>query len=114
MSDDARQDDTFEFTLQRPKTVKGKTYKALTVRRPLVRDLIAAERQPGETGRSAALMAICADIPFGDLGHLDGGDFRDLVAEADKRDFFGGSTPATPGDSSSPSTEQPAGDSASS
>ena len=104
--------DNFNYTLLRPKTVRNKTYESLTVRRPLVRDLIAAERQPGKVGGDAALIAICADIPFSDFGHLDAGDFRAAMQLAEDRGFFGGDTALE--DSSSPSTPAPAGDSTSS
>ena len=109
MSDD-KSGDTFTYTLQRPVTVKNTAYEMLTVRRPLVRDLIAADRQPGKVAADAALMSICANVPLADFGHFDAADFRALQEEADERGFFGGSA-TTSGDSSSSSTAQPAGDS---
>ena len=79
------------------------------MRRPLVRDLIAAERQQGEVAGDAALLAICADVPFADFGHLDAEDYRGLMREAVGHGFFGGSE--TSASSSSPSTPEPTGDS---
>ena len=102
--------DTFDYTLARPKTVSNRTYGQLTVRRPLVRDLIAAERQPGKVAGDAALLAICADVPFADFGHLDAADFRAMTDKAEELGFFGGGARES-GDSSSPSTPAPAGDS---
>lgn len=112
MSD--RDDATFIHTLARPVEIRGRTYTTLTVRRPLVRDLIAAERQPGATASDAALLAICADVPFGDFGHLDAGDFRTMLERAGDLGFFGagpaaGPATAPPGASSSPSTPGPGG-----
>ena len=53
----SEQTDGFTHTLERSKEVRGKTYTSLTVRRPLVRDLIAADRQPGDVaGRSRAVL----------------------------------------------------------
>ena len=104
--------DGFTHTLERSKEVRGKTYTSLTVRRPLVRDLIAAERQPGKVAGDAALLAILADVPFGDFGHLDAGDFRAMMNRAEELGFFGGAP--MPDDSSASSTPGPAGDSPSS
>ena len=101
-----------QHTLARPIAVRGKTYSEVELRRPLVRDLIAAERQEGKVAGDAALLAICGDIPFTDFGHLDAADFRALMDKADAAGFFGGSAPFE--DSLSPSTPAPAGDSPSS
>ena len=109
----SEQTDGFTHTLERPKEVRDKTYTSLTLRRPLVRDLIAAERQPGKVAADAALLAICADVPFGDFGHLDAGDFRAIMDRAEEHGFFGAGAP-TPDDSSASSTPGPAGDSPSS
>lgn len=119
----ARDDDTFTYTLRRAVEIRGKTYTHLTVRRPLVRDLIAAERQPAGVASDAALLAICADVPFGDLGHVDAADFRAAMTRAGDLGFFGAGgdaapttppTPTPPGGSSSPSTPVPGGASKSS
>ncbi len=100
--------ETFSYTLVHPFSARGKSYTALTIRRPLVRDLIAAERQPGDVGGSAALIAACADVPFADLGHMDAADYRGILRDAKQRDFFGGDEMSA--SSSSPSTPGPAGD----
>lgn len=79
----------FSFDLQRPITVDdGKTISTLSLRRPLVRDLIMAERQPGDVGASAALLALCAGIPFLQFSLLDAGDYRALTREAGRHGFF--------------------------
>ena len=109
----SEQTDGFNFVLLRPKEVRGKTIESLTVRRPLVKDLIAAERQPGKVAGDAALIAICANIPFGDFGHLDAGDFRAIMEIAEDRGFFGGGG-VTPDESLPSSTPGPVGDSPSS
>lgn len=109
----SEQTDEFTYVLLRPKKVRDKELSSLVVRRPLVRDLIAAERQPGKVAGDAALIAICAGIPFADFGHLDAGDFRTIMQLAEDRGFFGGGG-ETPGESSASSTPGPAGDSPSS
>lgn len=104
--------DTFAYTLKRPVTIRNTSYSKLTLRRPLVRDLIAAERQPGDIAGSAALLAICSGVPFADFGYLDAEDYRALSKECSSRGFFDDSDSAA--GSSPPSTPAPAGASASS
>ena len=82
------QGDTYTHKLARPVTIRNKEYVELTVRRPLVRDLIAAERQPGDVASSAALVAICADVPFADFGYFDAEDFRACLAKGELLGFF--------------------------
>ena len=81
--------DGFTHTLKHPAKVRGTELKTLTLRRPLVRDLIAAERQPGDVGGTAALLAICAGVSLGDFGYLDAEGYRALAAEAERHGFFG-------------------------
>ena len=80
-----------EFThpLRRPFEASQKRYEEVSIRRPLVRDLIAADRQPGETGGTAALVAICAGIPLADFGHMDAADYRAILREGYRLGFFG-------------------------
>ena len=81
-------DTTFTHTLAHPVTVRGKTYAELTIRRPLVRDMIAADRQPGPMGKDAALVAACAGIDITDFGHVDAADFRAILAQGGRLGFF--------------------------
>ena len=107
------QAETLVFTLERPITHQTRTYETLTLRRPLVRDLIAAERQPGETGQDAALVAACADVSLTVVGLIDAADFKRLQREA--APLLADAASAAPGDdSSSSSTAIPAGASPSS
>ena len=78
----------FQVTLQHPFEVRGKSHTELTVRRPLVRDLIAADRQPGGVGSSAALLATCAGLSVADVGHMDAADFRAILAHGATLGFF--------------------------
>ena len=83
--------ETLVVTLTRPITHNGRPYGTLTLRRPLVRDLIAANRQAqasGPTAGDAALVAACADIPFTAVGHLDAANFRRLLREGHAAGFF--------------------------
>lgn len=82
------QGDSFSYALDRPISHDGKKISTLTLRRPLVRDLIAAERQPGEVASSAALLAACAGIAFTTFALLDAADYRGLTREAEQRGFF--------------------------
>ena len=79
---------TFTYTLIHPVTVHSRSITELTIRRPLVRDLIAAERQPGMIASDAALVAVCAGLSFADFGHVDAADFRALMALGDTHGFF--------------------------
>ena len=99
------------FPLAHPVEHGGKTYTKITVRRAKVRDIIAAERQPGETAREAQLLAILADVPFGMVGDMDAGDYHSICARAGIGFLLGAFLAAPSGDSSSPSTPAPAGDS---
>ena len=78
----------FQVTLQHPFEVRGTSYTELTVRRPLVRDLIAADRQPGVIGSNAALLATCAGLSVADIGHMDAADFRAILAQGATLGFF--------------------------
>ena len=95
------------YTLARPIEIDKKRRASLSLRWPLVRDLIAADREPTRTAADAALIAACGDIPLADLRLCDAEDFRRIVAETDGAGFFGGEAPGAP---SSPSTPAPAGD----
>lgn len=79
----------FTHTLRRPFEANQKHYGEVTIRRPLVRDLIAADRQPGEIGGTAALVALCAGIPLADFGGMDAGDYRAILREGYRLGFFG-------------------------
>ena len=80
--------DSFIHKLARPVSIHNKTYAELTIRRPLVRDLVAAERQPGYIGSTAALLAVCGDMPFADFGHVDAADYRAILAAGTSHGFF--------------------------
>ena len=80
--------DSFAYTLKHPLKLHNESVATVTVRRPLVRDLIAAERQPGVIASDAALVAVCASLSFGDFGHVDAEDFRAIMALGDTHGFF--------------------------
>ena len=93
--------------LSHPIEVDGKTVSELSLRRPLVRDLIAAERQPGEIGQEAALIAACSGLSMEAVGRLDADDYCRVVLTGGMG-FF--STAARPPDPSGTpgSTAEPA------
>ena len=98
------------FALVHPVEHQDKTYAELSVRRAKVKDLIAAERQPGEIGREAALLAICAGVDFAVVGEMDVSDYHSIVTRTGI-DFLSQAGPAAaPGGASSSSTAGPAGD----
>ena len=74
---------TVTVPLDYPLEVDGKTVSSLTLRRPLVSDLIAAERQPGEVGQDAALLAACSGLPFEAVGRMDASDYRRAMSEGE-------------------------------
>ena len=80
--------ESFTHELAHPTTIRGKEHAELIIRRPLVRDLIAADRQPGDVASSAALVAVCADMPLADFGYLDARDFRAILAKGAEAGFF--------------------------
>lgn len=105
--------------LSRPIDVDGKSVSSLTLRRPLVRDLIAAERQPGEIAQEAYLVSACSGLPFEAVGRMDAADYRRIVRESELGFTSGAAgtqapsgTPESPeasGAPSSSSTDAPAG-----
>ena len=103
-----------EVELVFPVEHDGRTYDKLSIRRPKVKDLIQAERQPGEVGRMSQLLAICSGVPFPVVGEMYTGDFYAACA----RSGLGFLSEDGPGDlsagPSSSSTPGPAGDSPSS
>lgn len=110
---------TVTVPLSYPIEVDDKTVTSLSLRRPQVRDLIAAERQPGEIGQEAALISACSGMPFEAVGRLDGVDYRRIVREAELGFFSGAAgtqapsgdpeSPEASGGPSSPSTDGQAG-----
>ncbi len=79
-------------SLKRPLTVDGKTLSTLELRRPLVRDLIAADRQQrasGPVAGDAALLAEIAGVPFAEFGSMDAVDYNHALREAIAGGFFG-------------------------
>lgn len=102
------------FPLAVPVEHRGTTYTELAVRRPKVKDLIAAERQPGEIGREASLLSICAGVPFAMVGEMDVGDYRSIVERTGIGFLSLGGSGALSTAPSSSSTPGPTGDSESS
>ena len=80
--DEGSGSDRRTFSLAHPFTHRGKRYAELSVRRPKVKDIINAERQPGEIAREAALLAIIAGIDFAAVGEMDVSDYSSIVARA--------------------------------
>ena len=99
------------ITLSRPVEYQGRTVDTLQCRRPLVRDLIAAERQDGEIAREAALLALCANVDFALVALMDAADYHQAAAAAGVGFFGAAPTGAEPSSSSTPG---PAGGSTSS
>ena len=75
--------DTISVSLDHPIDVDGRTVSSLTLRRPLVKDLIAAERQPGDIAQEAALLAECSGLPFEAVGRLDASDYRAITLRSE-------------------------------
>ena len=86
--DTTAKSDSFTHRLVHSFKIREKSYSELTIRRPLVRDLITADRQPGQVASSAALVAVCAAIPIADFGYMDAGDFRAILALGEALGFF--------------------------
>ena len=108
--------DRVTVPLSHPIAVDGKTVSSLTLRRPLVRDLIAAERQPGEIGQEAYLISACSGVPFEAVGRLDAVDYRRILRESELGFFSGAAgtqdpsdTPESPEASGAPSSSSTGG-----
>ena len=67
--------------LARPVTHEGRTYEALSLRRPGPRDFDQAAKQPSFTSREAALVAMCCRVPFAVIANIDVADYRAIVAK---------------------------------
>ena len=93
---------------------QGQVYRTLSCRRPLVADLIIAERQPGEIGREAALLARCADVDMAVVTAMHARDYYRVVDELGSGFLLGVGPEADPENTSSPSTRSPDGGSPSS
>ena len=112
-------DGSITVDLSHPIEVDGRTVSSVSVRRPLVKDLIKAERQPGEIGQEAALLSSCSGLSFDAVGRLDAADYRRIVREAELGFTSPGAgtpdrsdipeSPEASGGPSSPSTDGPAG-----
>lgn len=70
--------------LQYPVTIDGKTYDALTLRRPRAKDLAAADMVEGQTSKSFAIYASLAGVPLGVIRELDLADLTVLAAQAEE------------------------------
>ena len=103
--------DSVDFELVRPVEHDGKTYASFQIRRPKVKDLIQAERQPGETGREAALLGLCAGVPFVVIGEMDAGDYHAACARSGIGFLAPSGREDLSGEAFSSSTPGPAGDS---
>ena len=102
--------DTVTATLTHPIEVDGKTIASITLRRPLVRDLIAAERQPGDVAQDASVLSACSGLSFEAVGRMDAGDYARIMAEAELGFFSAlagapapSDTPASKAESGEPS-----------
>lgn len=102
------------YPLTHPVEHKGKTYEALTPRRPKVKDLIKSEVQPTETGREAALLGILSDVPFSAIGEMDVTDYHSIVTRTGIDFLSVSGSAARPAGPSSSSTPGPTGGSTSS
>lgn len=63
--------------LQVPIQIIGKEADELTLRVPKMKDFVAMDPEPGQFGKTAALIASCAQVPKRDILEMDG---RDIAA----------------------------------
>ena len=104
--------DRVTVDLDHPIEVDGAAVASLSLRRPLVRDLIAAERQPGEIGQEAAVIAACSGLSFEAVGRLDATDYRRVLRES-QLGFFSDAA-GTPDPSGAPASTAASGEPSSS
>lgn len=79
------------------------------VRRAKARDLVAADRQPGPTGREASLLAAVSDLDFAAISEMDALDFNEVCARAGVHFLSQSGAPALSVAPSSSSTAGPDG-----
>ena len=73
----------FTIPLGFPFEHQGKTRSEITIqRRAKAKDLVAADRQPGPTGREASLLAAVSDFDFAAVAEMDALDFNDVCSKA--------------------------------
>ena len=98
--------------LKFPFDFRGKNHSEIRIlRRAKAKDFIAADRQPGEEGREASLLAAVSDFDMATVGEMDGLDYFDVKNRAGISFLSQSGAAATSTDPSSPSTPGPAGDS---
>ena len=94
---------------------RGKTHSEIRfLRRAKASDLIAADRQPGEMGREASLLAAVSDFDFSQVGEMDALDFDEARTKAGSSFLLQSGAAATSTEPSSSSTPGPTGGSTSS
>lgn len=92
------------YPLEFPFEHKGKRYTEIRIlRRAKAKDLVAGDRQPGPTGREAALLAAVSDFDFATVAEMDALDFTTVCARAGL-DFLLQSGPPAPSDAPSSSS----------
>lgn len=98
------------FPLQFPFEHKGRRIDEIRIlRRAKAKDLIAADRQPGPTGREASLLAAVSDFDFATVAEMDGLDFDTVCARAGVHFLSQSGAPAPSGAPSSSSIAGPDG-----
>lgn len=98
--------------LQHPVAHEGRDITSVTVRQPIVNDLLLAERRaaPGsDVDADASLLAQCSGLPRKAVGLLTAADFRTIMREARAQGFFGRVETAASDATSSSSTPGPDG-----
>lgn len=107
--------DPIAIPLKFPFEHRGQTRSEIRiVRRAKAKDLIAADRQPGEEGREAALLAAVSDFDMGTIGEMDALDYNRAKDEARISFLLQSGTAARSADPSLSSTPGPDGGSESS
>ena len=101
-----------DFPLFFPFGHRGKVHSEISIlRRAKARDLIAADRQPGPTGREASLLAAVSNFDFATVAEMDGLDFSNACTKAGVYFLSQSGALETSIEPSSSSTPGPAGDS---
>ena len=86
-----------KYTLKTPITHNEVTYTELTFRKAKTRDLMAADRFPGQTSKIVAILASMAGAPIQVFQEIDADEFTVIMEQAGH--LMGESkTPATTGD----------------
>lgn len=77
--------DPASLNLSEPISFNGESFSQVTVRKPTLADMLAADRVEGEKSKEAAIYASICGIPFDTFTRISPSDYMAIVAAADAK-----------------------------